>query len=197
MKIIQCLQGSSEWLAARCGKPTASNFAKIVTPTGKPTANKERRTYMLELASERITGRTVDKPVTFAMQRGTELEPQARAWYSLESGKTVTEVGFVDCGKWGCSPDGITDVGGCEIKCLGVVNHLEGLLGREVPADYAMQIQGCMFCLQRKTWDFVLYHDALPSVWWTVEADAKIQDALAICLPAFCDEVSDIVEKIL
>jgi hypothetical protein len=34
-------QGSPEWLEARLGIPTASEFDKIITPTGKPSTQYE------------------------------------------------------------------------------------------------------------------------------------------------------------
>lgn len=200
MKVINCIQGSDEWLAARRGIPTASRFGNIVTPTGKAATGRARYTYQLELLAERLTGRAADHHVTAAMERGTMLEPAARAWYELASGEAVTQVGFVQSagGRWGCSPDGITTIGGCEIKCLGGVAHLEALLARQVPADYVPQVQGCMFVTGRNHWDFVLYTDAagIPSAWWRVERDAAFCDALAECLPVFCDELDELERKV-
>ena len=31
---LDCEQGTEEWLAARCGIPTATGISNIVTPTG-------------------------------------------------------------------------------------------------------------------------------------------------------------------
>lgn len=200
MKILTCQQGSSEWLAARCGRPTASRMGAIVTPTGQPVKGQARRTYMLELLAERLTGRTTDRPVTAAMQRGTELEPLARAYYELDSGRTVTQVGFIlgPRGRWGCSPDGITETGGIEIKCLGNTAHLAAILERQVPADYVVQVQACMWVTGRTTWDFVAYTDArgIPSAWWTVQTDPVVQKALAECVPAFCRELDALESKV-
>jgi len=36
MIILDHEQGTEEWFAARLGKPSASNFAKLITQTGKP-----------------------------------------------------------------------------------------------------------------------------------------------------------------
>ena len=44
---LPCQQGSVEWFEARLGIPTASEFSRIVTPTGKLSA--ARVTYMGEL----------------------------------------------------------------------------------------------------------------------------------------------------
>ena len=69
-------QGSREWLEARAGTPSASNFDKIVTTKGEPS--KQAKNYLYELAGERIAG---PKPETYqsaAMVRG--LETEAEAW---------------------------------------------------------------------------------------------------------------------
>jgi hypothetical protein len=200
MEIIDCIQGSTEWLKARLGIPTASRFGDIISPTGKPTTGKARRTYMLELFGERLTGRAEDHYVSAAMQRGVELEAAARAWYALDSGNAVSQIGFVlaDGRRWGCSPDGITLTGGVEIKCMGLVNHLDTILTREVPDCYIAQVQGAMLVCQRKTWDFVAYTDAdgVPSAWWTVNADAEYQAALAGALAKFCEELDGLERQV-
>lgn len=35
MKVIECVQGSDIWWEQKCGVPSASNFARIITPIGK------------------------------------------------------------------------------------------------------------------------------------------------------------------
>jgi len=53
MKIYNDLiQGSEEWLRIRTGKPTASNFDKIITPTGQ--LSKQRADYARELVASCI-----------------------------------------------------------------------------------------------------------------------------------------------
>jgi len=41
MRIIECEQGTPEWLQARLGVPSASSYAKLVTTTGKSSAQAE------------------------------------------------------------------------------------------------------------------------------------------------------------
>ena len=43
MLILDIPQGSDEWLKARAGLISASNFGKILTPTGKKTDGKTRK----------------------------------------------------------------------------------------------------------------------------------------------------------
>ena len=200
MKVYDCAQGSLDWFKARLGKPTSSKFGEIVTPTGKATTGKGRYSYAVELAGERLTGQAITLVPTYAMQRGTDLEPWARDWYVQYTGIAVRRVGFVgsDCDRWGCSPDGLTEKGGIEIKCPGRVAMLTMIDQQKPAADYILQMQGCMFVTGATEWDFVLYSDesGMPCTYWTVKADAKIQDALAVELPKFCAEVDEIVMRI-
>ena len=200
MKIIDCIQGSPEWMRARLGKPTASKFGEIISPTGKATSGKARKSYQLELVGERICKSPQPHFVTPAMMRGTELESDARSWFVRESFVKVEKVGFClsDCGRWGCSPDGLTEEGGIEIKCPGRVNFLAMLEDKTPEPNYIMQIQGCMFVTGRTEWEFILYSDdpGMPNTWWTIKRDDKLQEALARALPIFCDEVDELEEKI-
>jgi hypothetical protein len=106
MRIIDCQQGSQEWLKARLSVPSASNFSKILTTKGTPST--QAKAYVDALVAEAITGESTYVKVTDAMQRGTELEPYARDRYILETGNQVQEVGFClhDDYQAGASPDG-------------------------------------------------------------------------------------------
>ena len=61
MKIIDCVQGTSEWHAARAGIPTASEFKTVLRERGvsKGSESVTRRAYINKLAGERITGGAV------------------------------------------------------------------------------------------------------------------------------------------
>ena len=202
MKIHDCIQGSAEWLALRCGIPTASRFGDIITPTGKAVTGAARRNYALELIGERMTGKAHPHMVTAAMMRGTELEPKARQWYELRTGRAVSAVGFVsgpgERQLWGSSPDGITTDGGIEIKCPLRTALLSMLANGHPEPDYYLQVQGNMWVCQRYHWDFVLYTDerGLPSVVWTIAADDKVWTALDRELPVFCNEVRELERTI-
>ena len=191
-------QGSSAWHDARLGVVTASRVADVVTLTGKATKSASRQRYMQELLFERLTGREANSFVTPAMERGTMLEPQARAWYELTADTDVRQVGFVTCdelkGRAGCSPDGLVgDARGIEIKCPMPVNIIGLLLEDDAEAakDYAAQIQFCMWICARTEWDLVLFSDeqGIPSRIITIAADPVLQAAFAEHIPAFCAEL--------
>lgn len=156
-------QGSEEWHGIRCGIPTASNFGKILSATGKPSTSAS--SYMDSLLADWLAGQPVDiVQSTLWMERGTELEAEARQAYSFITGNEVQQVGFCmeDGGRWGCSPDGlIGEDGGLEIKCPKASTLVGYYHMLRCPSDYRPQIQGCMMVTGRQWWEFFAYHPAL------------------------------------
>jgi putative phage-type endonuclease len=160
MKILNCIQGSDEWLQARVGVLTASIFADIITPT-KGEIAKKIDDVAFNLAVEKITGEREESYTNAAMQRGNDLEPIAREAYEQHKLELVEEVGLMlsDCGNYGYSPDGlIGDDGLIEIKCPLANTHASYLLSNELPSKYKAQVQGGLFVSGRKWCDFVSYH---------------------------------------
>lgn len=176
------VQGSDEWLQARAGIATASTVGKLLTSTGKVADNETARTLTETLIAERITGHVEYTYPTRDMQRGTMLEPHARALYSAHYAP-VTEIGFarLDTGTCtlGASPDGLVgDDGGIEIKSPRPRTHLRTLTTDRVPTMYLPQIQACMLVLDRDWWEFVSYCPGLPLYVKRVHADEPWQDAI-------------------
>ena len=148
------LQGD-EWLQERCGLVTASNFSKVLAG-GK---GKTRRAYMLKLAAERLTGEVQPTYQSKAMERGSELEDQAREEYQFVTGNHVELVGLIKRGyDLGCSLDGtIGDVGTFEAKCPEPHTHVEYVLKGKLPTTYRAQVQGQLWVTGRQWCDFVSF----------------------------------------
>lgn len=182
MRIIECEQGTPEWYAARAGIPTSSKFDCILTPTGK--ASTQAKGYRLKLLAEWLIGHEPEGFQSDWMARGKEIEAEARAWWEMETGETVTQVGFClhDDGRYGCSPDGLFADCGIEIKCPAPHTHVGYLLGGKLPNDYIPQVQGSMLVTGMAAWHFVSYHPDLPPLRVRVERDeqyiASLTDAL-------------------
>jgi len=184
MILLDLKQGSPEWHRARLGIPTASQFARILTPTGKPSSAAER--YLHELIAERLLGEQVVDYESDEMHRGTELESQAVAWYELQRDVDAQRAGFclTDDRLCGCSPDRlIGEDGGLEIKCPSAAVHV-GYLLDSVGAKFTPQVQGCLWITGRQWWDLVSFNPLLPSSVpaWQVQA-SKLSHALQyLCL---------------
>lgn len=193
MRIIDCEQRSAAWFEARLGKPTASSFCEIVTASGKARTAKGPRAYMLSLLGERLTRQPARGFTTQAMERGVELEASARAWYEFTTGASVREVGFIlnESGRWGCSPDGIGDGFGLEIKCPGLPVFMDFAAGGDIPEDHYIQVQACLWITGLPRWDYLQWTDApglAPQVRLVVP-DSKLFAAFDEVLPKFCDEL--------
>ena len=154
---------------------------------------------MYQLVAECITGVREESYSNANMERGVELEGQARDMYSLIAGNEVRQVGFCmqDKGLYGCSADGlIGDDGGIEIKCPASHTHVEYLLGGKLPTTYVQQVQGCMFVTGRSWWDFVSYYPGLRLLRIRIERDEFFIKQLEIALNEFCDELETLTEKL-
>ena len=180
MQILEAEQGTQEWLDARCGRPSASQFHKLITSSGKPSTQADG--YIYSMIAERLMGYSEPVYVTDAMQRGTDLEPEAREFYEFISDVKVQEVGFIldNSGEFGCSPDGlIGEEGGLEIKCPASHNHVAWSIKGACPAKHYAQVQGCMYITGRKWWDFMSYHPDMKPFIVRVERDEEFITNLA------------------
>ncbi len=197
MKTFDCIQGTEEWHALRCGIPTASNFDKIITPQG--AASKQREKYLWRLAGEGITGIQELGYKSAAMEVGSEREQEARETYELITGIEVVQVGFcmprgIRCG---ASPDGLVGKDGeIEIKCPLIATHVSYLLKNKLPNDYIPQVQGQMFVTGRKWCDFMSYFPGLRPLIIRIYPDPEFQKKLKDELKQFCLDLEKIGDKI-
>lgn len=159
------LQGTSEWFEQRRGKVTASRIADLMAKT-KSGYSTSRQNYLMQLLCERLTGKVEEGYKSTAMQRGNDLEAEARNWYQLETGESVEEVSFIDHPKInfaGASPDGLVGAEGLiEIKCPNTATHIETLRKKEPIDRYYKQMQWQMAVTGRKWCDFVSFDNRLP-----------------------------------
>ena len=196
---VICPQRSQAWFDARLGIPTASRIGDALKLTGERSAGKTRETYINRLVAERLLGYVEpDMKPSYAMERGTELEPKARAWYEIETGRRVIEVGLVmeSSRRWACSPDGLCVDRGLEIKCPLHKQMIAALLAPTLPSEYLLQVQFSMWVCGLARWDVVFYtpEDAIPNRIIEVRADADLHAAFEKELPALSDEIARRVE---
>ncbi len=192
------LQGSPEWDDAKIGKPSASVFDRIYTSTGKISGQKGK--LLQQLAQERITGKKKNGYCGGSMQRGTELEPEARSFLQLTTGREIEQVGlcyFDERKDRLCSPDGLmqSEREGLEIKCPEFDAHYEYVKAGVLPTKYFPQVQGSMYITGFEKWHFLSYYPGLKPLYIVVERDEIWIAKLSKALDDFVVELDELTEE--
>jgi hypothetical protein len=200
MVIHEVEQGSLEWMALRAGIPTASELDALLTPLWKIKTGDGPQTYLEKKLAEWWQGGPLPGfSGAFATEQGTILEQEARPWFSLEYKVDIKRVGFIttDDGLFGCSPDGLLDKEGLEIKCPEAHTHVGYLLDGVLPKDYMAQVHGGMYVTGFESWKFVSYRRNFPQLVLTVERDDKIQGHIAEALDLFQERFEEGKAKLI
>lgn len=163
-------QGSQAWLEARAGVITASRFSDARAKLTRATKNGKAGDpagkaieYAWQVALERIAGEPVSPAFeTWQMRRGSDLEPEARMAYEMDTGLLASEKGLIltDDRAFGYSSDGLVgDDGLIEIKCPANCQKIGDIWSdpENADAEYIDQIQGGMWITGRQWCDFVMY----------------------------------------
>lgn len=193
-------QGTPEWFQARLGRVTGSRIADVMM--AKSTAGYQN--YRAQLICERLTGNPTETFTSAAMQHGTDTEPQARAFYEMETGNDVQQVGFIKHPTLfaGASPDGlIGELGGVEIKCPQPAEHIRTLIGGAIKRPYVLQMQWGMQCTGREWWDFVSFCPMLPDEMQMmrkrVDFDAEMGHEIQTAVTSFLADVDEACAELL
>ena len=202
-------QRTDEWFQQRLGKVTASRISDVIAKT-KTGVSTSRQNYLVQLVSERLTGKKGDSFVNQAMLDGIERESAARSLYMLNKDVDVTEVGFFDhpiIKNSGASPDGAVNAeeegkyaGLIEIKSPIETTHTNTLMSKSIPSKYIPQMQWQMACTGAKWVDFVSYNPNFPVELQLFVSRVDRYDAyiaeLAAEVVKFLDEVDQTIIKL-
>lgn len=194
-RIIDCEQGSQEWLAARAGLPTASEFHSILAKG----EGKMRRAYLLRLTGEIITGQPAETFSNSHMERGKAMEDEARDAYAFVADVEPERVGFIvnDALGVGYSPDSLIGANGLlEIKTKLPHLMVDLLLKDEFPPEHRAQCQGGLWVSEREWIDLVCYWPGMPKFVKRVKRDENYIATLSTEVERFKADLAEIVERI-
>jgi len=198
MIIVDCKQNTPEWDDCRRGIPTASNFGKILTSTGKVSESREE--YIIQLACEHVSGRSEDNFQSYRMKQGSIMEAESRSVYAMNHEVEVIQVGFVykdETRRVGCSPDGLIDPdGGFETKDAKFTVQHARLKSKKMEASFGPQVQGGLYCCEREWWDWQSYCSGLPELCIRNYRDEKWISRLAEELERFCYDLALTIRKL-
>ena len=130
------IQGTQDWFAIKWKKIGGTRAKGLFVKSD---------TLLIELASEFTEEFELeDSYISQAMERGNDLEPEARQELSNYLGLEFKEYGWLqsnECDLLGISPDGLTEdeTIACEIKCPSRKKHLQYILDNQIPSDYLHQ----------------------------------------------------------
>jgi len=197
------IQGSAEWLAARAGSLGASQIGEALATT-KSGWGASRANIAAKLVTEQITGKPLETFVNAAMQRGKDMEPEARNAYAFLKDCDVVEVGIVKhptIGKSHCSPDGLISADGLvELKCCGAARHIEILSGSPPEDKYVKQCLWQIACTGRDWCDLAYYNPDFPVEMQMhitrIQRDDEIISAMESEIVTFLDEIAATVAEL-
>ena len=207
MRIIACRQGDENWIKARLGLPTASEFDKIVGTDGKlrrarsdkSQMSSQVRNYAIRLITETVLNRSLESLTGLEwMERGKELEPEAARMYEWGGDVATIPVGFVvtDDGEIGASPDRLVGEDGVlEIKCPAPRTHV-GYMLDGFDEGYKAQVQGQLFVTERDWADWMSYSPEMPKVLIRAHRDEPYIRNLAEALDQFLEMKAELMERV-
>jgi hypothetical protein len=196
-------QGTDEWLGLRLGIPTASNFSMIVRGSESVTRDE----YMMKLAGEILTGAPAEgKLITAAMQRGNDMEAEAREHYARTNfGGEVERIGFMrrkmPSGRYvGASPDGLLAkrTGGLEIKTMAPHLMIKRLVnGAGMPPEHRWQVHGTMMVGELDHVVLTLFYRGMPfAPKFTIKRDEAMVKEISDAVEVFDHELHQLVKKV-
>lgn len=199
LKFYEVSQGTVAHRRLRAGRPTASNFHRIVTPKGEPS--KQALPYLYRLVAERLLNDVLDEDhlsYVKAVQDGIKREPQAIAMFNFMNEIRIEPGGFctTDDGRVGASPDGMLKgmKEAIEVKCPAPQTQIRYLLhGPE--DDYRAQVQGQLMVGGFQAVHFFSYHPQMPPYHKVTLPDRLYIDTLRSALSSFCDTLDVLTEQ--
>lgn len=148
MILFDCEQGTDKWKELRLAKITGIRLKDALV-----TKKNDDPALIYTLISEQMCGEIAEDFQSYAMKKGSELEPVAREFYANKTNQVVETFGFAAHDKYdwiGFSPDGFineekklsyaTYQKGLEIKCPNSNTHVRYLIENKVPDCYWHQM---------------------------------------------------------
>lgn len=192
-------QSSPEWYEVRRGIPTASEFSSVLAKGRGSEESRTRRTYLLKLAGEILTGDLMENYSNADFIRGKQMEPEARELYQFIADDPVAQVGFIlnPDAKAGCSPDALVGNSGLlEIKTALPHLLIDKLLRGDFPPEHKAQCQGALWVSEREWIDIAVYWPKLPLFTKRAHRDEAYIADLAKAVDAFNAELAETVERV-
>lgn len=172
-KYVDAIRAGKPELEARVvagykAAPTSETVKRALDGEKVGELSEAAKNYAFRVAFERISGMPMDEGYeTWQMERGHELEPEARAEHQILEGVLVERAGFVvtEDNVFGASADGLIGTKeGSEYKCFVSPASLRPVLLLNNVDEVMDQVQGCMWVTDRERWHLGFYCPALRAI---------------------------------
>ncbi len=206
MKIIlssEAPQRSERWYELHIGRPTASEFHRVITPQ-KLEISRQRFAYQYRLAAERLLNRSFATSLDGLrwIEEGKEKEEPAIKQYQVLQDVETYPVSMIltDDEKFGCSPDRLivgNDRHGLEIKAvfppMMIQYRMEGS-----GSDHRIQVLGQMWIGELERNDLFAYNEAMPPYFCRWERSDVERDIRGVAnhMIRFGDELEELIGKL-
>lgn len=199
-------QGSEEWFRLRLGVPTASNFKAIMARSEEA---RMRTKLLRRMAGEIITGKLAESFKDDAMQRGNDMEAEARKQFAFAPNLEVERVGFVRRtlanGRFvGCSPDSLftrTDKRGVirgvlEIKTMIPELMIEMSDTGRFPTEHRAQCYGSLWVTGLEVCELRIFYSGMPyTLEFEMEREENFIREIAEAVEVFDYDLRKLVER--
>jgi len=195
-----CEQRSEAWHELRIGCVTGTAIADLMSK--KDTLGYKK--LINRIAAELITNSEADEETytNEAMQRGIDLEPEARKEYERLFDCEVEQVGFItpdeetEFAEWlGISPDGLIENGVVEFKCPERNTHIEYIKANKLPSKYKWQVQGGLLVSGGQFCDFMSFYPQMKSFIIRVLPDLEMHEKIKVELRKAIKLVNETIDN--
>lgn len=192
-------QGDTPWHDARMKSVGGTGISKIITSKG--ARSKSRDDYLLEKASQALTGKA--KPVfqTYEMLWGHIYEPESRKLFEFVHGIKLSQCAMIfndENKNWHISPDFFNEklrFGG-EIKCPQLKEFRKTKKENKLPTKHILQCQAGLALTGWDKWKFMSYFPNLEPFIIDVERDENLIRLIKIEVKMFLEDLNELVNKL-
>ena len=192
-------QGSEEWFSARRKSIGGTGISKIITTKG--VRSKSRDDYLLEKASQRITGKSKSIFQSYEMAWGHTYEPEARGLFEFVNGIELSQCAMIfsdEKKNWHISPDGfnLEKEVGWETKCPQLKEFKATVDGNKLPTKHILQIQSSLALTGWDTWFFMSYFPGLKPFIIPVSRDESLIQIIKAEIRIFNRDLEKLIIKL-
>ena len=192
-------QGSDLWKEKRLKSIGGTGISKIITSKGE--RSKSRDDYLIDKASQILTGKKKQIFQTYEMAWGHEYEPEARGLFEFIHGIELSQCAMIfkdDSKRWHISPDGFNEEleTGFEVKCPQLKEFKKTVDGNKLPTSHILQVQTSLALTGYKTWHFQSYFPGLKPFHVEVKRDESLIKIIRAEVNIFLKDLELLIEEL-